>query len=163
VVSDGGRPGVGSDARCGPGGLRAAGVDVLDDRAGASHQTAEDPGDLRELERPLDERDEGAERNDEQNEPEDHRCCRDEVVAGAVGVAADRREREERVGRRGRVERQAGDHHGVATQPRGEPWRVRRRLDLRGDEHRREHDAGERDHAGGERAEDLLRGSGGDR
>ena len=71
---------------------------------------------------------------------------------------ADGREREQRVGRGRRGKRQAPDHDGIATQPRREPGRVGGRLYLRGDEHRREDDAGERDHAGRQRAEDLLRG-----
>ena len=64
-----------------------------------------------------------------------------------VGLTADRGEREERVGRGGRGQREPGDHHRVAAQPRGQPRRVRRRLDLGRDEDRGEHDPGERDHA----------------
>ena len=51
----------------------------------------------------------------------------------------------------------------VAAQACGEPRRVGARLELGRDEDRRERDAGERDHAGGERAEDLLRGPDADR
>ena len=70
---------------------------------------------------------------------------------------------------RSRWERQPGDDHGVAAEPGGEARRIRRRLDLRGHEHRGEDDAGEGDHPGGERAHDLLdhrqgnRGPGGPR
>jgi hypothetical protein len=143
-----------------PGAPAGERVDVVDHRAGPAHESAEDPTDLRQLERALHERDEGAERDDEQDKPEDHRQHRDELAAGPVALAADGREREQRVGRGRRGKSQAPDHDGIATQPRREPGRVGGCLYLRGDEHRREDDAGERDHAGRQRAEDLLRGRG---
>ena len=141
----------------------AARVDVVDHREGPPHEAAEDPADLRQLERPLHERDERAERHHEQEEPDDHGRHGSEGAVGPVVLGGDRGEREQRV-RRGRGgQRQAGDHDRIAAQPRGEPRRVGRGLDLRGDEHRREDDAGERDHAGRQRTEDLLHRGGGDR
>jgi hypothetical protein len=68
-----------------------------------------------------------------------------------------------RTARRSQSERPGPHHHRIPPQPRREPRGVRRRLDLRGREHRREDDARERDHPGGQRAEDLLHRRHGDR
>ncbi len=144
----------------GSGGVDVRGVarvDVVDHRVAAPHQRAQDAPDLRALERPLHERHERAERDQREQQPAQHGDGGQEVAARLARLAADRREREQRVDRgRGR-QREPGDDDRVAPQPRGEPRGVRRRLDLGGDEHGREHDPGEGDHPAGERSEDRLR------
>ena len=78
------------------------------------------------------------------------------VLPAPVGLPPDRGEREHRIARRRGRQREPGDDHAVAAQPGRQAGRVGGRLDLRRHEDRGEDDAGERDHPGGERAEDLL-------
>ena len=64
------------------------------------------------LERALHQGDERAERDEREQEPADDGRGRHVVPPGLVGLTAERREREERVDRGGRRQREAGDHHG---------------------------------------------------